>query len=335
MSTGKKTILLILALVLVIGGTYLYRTRKSNSVPQSAVAPSEMKTYTNSEYAFSIQYPARFFPTPRNADSRLAIELLTSKFGERMTIDVLDNVDIYRNEEIVKVATREVMNAGYKYTVSPTTLNGYSSAITNMDVVTTKDNINTQTTTVTIKHPKNNLYVVFVLPRVSSPVEFEEMFSTFKFTAEPDQMIVKNLVYDFYADLEAREGKLLFSLMTPPVSVSEKADFGWLTGTDLVPVNPHYGEPPLYRVFFRQNINISSVDEVLMMDANTYSVKATDNLTGTPSAGSEDKIFKPIPRKTVLTVIKSGDTWLIDKFTNSANTKLLNTSTLKYSGFEQ
>lgn len=152
----------------------------------------------------------------------------------------------------------------------------------------------------------------------------------FQLTKESDEQLVKNLVNDFYTALEARDGKLLFSLMTPPESATEKADFKWLTGADLV------GEAPLYRVFFRQNINILNVDEVLMMEGgNTYTVKASDNLTGTPSAGGEDKIYKPIPRKTVLTVIKSGDTWLIDKFTNPTNTKAANTSSLKYSGFEQ
>lgn len=151
----------------------------------------------------------------------------------------------------------------------------------------------------------------------------------FKLTKESDEQLVKNLVNDFYTALEARDGKLLFSLMTPPESATEKADFKWLTGADLV------GEAPLYRVFFRQNIHVLNVDEVRMVDVNISNVKASDELTGTPSAGGEDKIYKPIPRKTVLTVIKSGDTWLVDKFTNPANTKPANTSSLKYSGFEQ
>lgn len=151
----------------------------------------------------------------------------------------------------------------------------------------------------------------------------------FQLTKETDEQLVNNLVNNFYTALEARDGKLLFSLMTPPVSATEKADFKWLTGADLV------GEAPLYRVFFRQNINYLKIDEVRMIDNNTYEVTASDTLTIIPSAGSENTKYTPIARKTSLTFIKSGDIWLIDKFTNPANTKPANTSSLKYSGFEQ
>lgn len=341
MLAGKKTLLIILALILLVGGTYLSSTQKPTSVVDtsnvqvSSSTTADMKTYTNSEYGFSVGYPVRFSPYPilesdkKGDEYYKTVESLTSNNKETMSISVITNVDIYDNENVVKVATREVIDAGYKYTVSPTTVNSYSGAITNMDEVVTVDNINSKTTTVTIKHPTLNTYVVLIVPSGISKVEFEEILSSFKFTENSDPILVNTLVNNFYTALESQDGKMLFSYFTPPTTSDENKDFTWLTGADLA------GDS-VYRAFFRQKITNSKINEIIRVNDTTFTIKVTDQILFLPSAGSENTTYTPQPRKVVLTVVKSGDTWLVDAFTDPSHTsKTGNAGSLKYNGFGQ
>ncbi len=335
----NKKLLIILALVLLVGGTYfLYGTQKPKSVVDtsnvqvSSGPTAEMKTYTNSEYGFSVQYPARFssfqINDKKGDEYYKTVESLTSNNKETISISVITNVDIYENNSVVMVATREVMDAGYKYTVSPTTINSYSAAITNMDEVVTKDNIYSKTTTITIKHPKLNIYVILIVPSDVSKVEFEEVLSSFKFTENSDPILVNNLVNNFYTALESRDGKLLFSYFTPPTTPEEIKSLTWLTGADLA------GDP-LYRAFFRQKISSPKINEIIKVNDTTFSIKVSDQILFLPSAGSENTVYTPQPRKVIFTVIKSGDKWLVDKFTDPTNTKAGNAGSPKYNGFWQ
>ena len=191
----KQLFIIVLVIVAVIGIACFVGTQKNklSSTPptNTTVSPTatanpatDWETYTNSEFSFSVVYPARFTssPVPTGDDFYKTVAKLSSKYNEIIKISVINNVDIYQNQEVTKVATREVMDSGYKYTVSPTKINQYSAAITSMDVVTTEENLVTQTVTITIQHPKKNLYVVLVLPKSISKAEFEQILSSFKFT---------------------------------------------------------------------------------------------------------------------------------------------------------
>lgn len=314
----------------------MYRTSKPKVVAESVstqASPSstaEMQTYTNSEFGFSVRYPARFTssPVPTGNEFTKTVAELSSKYKETIKVDVINNVDIYQNEQVTKVATREVMDAGYKYTVSPTKINQYSAAITNMDVITTKDNLNTQTITVTIQHPKENLYVVLVLPRRFSKVEFEEILASFKFADTSDRVVINYLVNRFYTALESQDGKILFNYFTQPSTPQEISDFTWLTGADLT-------AGPIYRAFFRQKISNPKIAVVQKVNDSTYVVNISDQIIGIPSAGSETAIFRPRSRKVVLAVVKVDDKWLVDRFTEPSRTSVGSTRTSKYSGFGQ
>lgn len=144
-----------------------------------------------------------------------------------------------------------------------------------------------------------------------------------------DQDKVNNLVKNFYSALESRDGKLLFSYFTPPTTPEEIKNFTWLTGADLA-VNP------MYRVFFRQRISNPKLTSTQMVDPSTFVIKVSDQVIGIPSAGGESAVYTPRERNVVLTIIKSGDKWLVDKFTDPSNTLPGNASdTPKYSGFAQ
>jgi len=322
-------VILAIVVALGLGGYYLSKQNKPVPSPVTSLADTfnptaDRKTYINSEYGFSVLYPARYSPFPiiqndkKGDEYYKTVESLTSSNNKEtnISISVITNVDIYENENVVKVATREVVDAGYKYTVSPTVINGYLAAITSMDEVVTVDNINYKTTTITIKHPKLNIYVVLIVPSGISKVEFEEILSSFKFTENSDPILVTNLVNNFYSALESQDGKVLFGYLTPPQTAEEKTGFNWLTGADLA------GEP-IYRAFFRQKISNLKINETQKINDATFVVKISDQLIGVPSAGSENSVYSPQSRNIILTVVKSGNDWLVDKFTE------------KYSGFAQ
>lgn len=143
-----------------------------------------------------------------------------------------------------------------------------------------------------------------------------------------DQIVVNKLVNNFYTALELQDGKLLFSYFTEPSTPEEKKDFIWLTGADLT-------GSPVYRAFFREKISNPKINKITEVDDSTFSVNVSDELTILPSAGSENATYTPQPRQVVFTVIKSSDKWMVDKFTDPSKTAALNTSTTKYSGFNQ
>lgn len=143
-----------------------------------------------------------------------------------------------------------------------------------------------------------------------------------------DQIVVNKLVNNFYTALELQDGKLLFSYFTEPTTSEEKKDFIWLTGADLT-------GNPVYRAFFREKISNPKINKTTKIDDSTFSINVSDELTILPSAGSENTVYTPQPRQVVFTVIKSSDKWLVDKFTDPSKTTTLNTSTTKYSGFNQ
>lgn len=144
-----------------------------------------------------------------------------------------------------------------------------------------------------------------------------------------DQDNVNILVKNFYSALESRNGKLLFSYFTPPTTPEEIKNFTWLTGADLA-------VKPMYRVFFRQRISNPKLMSTQMVDPSTFVINVSDQLIGIPSAGGETAVYTPRERNVVLTIIKSGDKWLVDKFTDPSNTLPGNASgTPKYSGFAQ
>lgn len=138
----------------------------------------DWKTYNNPTFAFSVGYPSRFISSPVTSDDTfyLTVAELASKYNESIKIKVINNVDVYSNAQVVEVARREVMDSGFKYTVTPTTINKYLAAITTIDDSTVNS------VSITIQHPRKNIYVVLVLPRDISKVEFEQILSSFKFT---------------------------------------------------------------------------------------------------------------------------------------------------------
>jgi hypothetical protein len=142
----------------------------------------DLLQYKNSEYQFSLNYPKRFKPDIGMADPAENYEtvaiLKTPQEDEKIYINIIKNIDIYKNSSAIDVAKREIMDSGYKYDVTPTTVNQYSAAITIIDV----EEPQIHSVSITIKHPKKNLYVVLVLPRDMSKVEFEQILSSFTFT---------------------------------------------------------------------------------------------------------------------------------------------------------
>lgn len=143
-------------------------------------------------------------------------------------------------------------------------------------------------------------------------------------TINSDQDAVNNLVKNFYSALGSQDGKLLFSFLTPPSTSEEKTSYSWLTGTDL-------GADPFYRVFIRTKILNPKIDVTEKANDTTYIVKVTDQIQGLSNAGQYAGWGSPQPRYVGLIVIKSGDKWLVDKFTDLS----AKTGTDKYSGFAQ
>lgn len=145
----------------------------------------------------------------------------------------------------------------------------------------------------------------------------------------PDQEAINNLVKNFYSALELQDGKLLFSFLTPPLTPQEKEGFNWLTGADL-------GTDSFYRVFLRVKISSPRIDDIQKVNDTTFVVRITDQIQGYSNAQNAGW-SSPQPRYNVLlTVIKSGDTWLVDKFTDTLNTASTgNAGTPKYNGFGQ
>ena len=139
-----------------------------------------------------------------------------------------------------------------------------------------------------------------------------------------DQDPFKNLVNNFYSALESQKGELLFSYLTPPLTAQEKVGFNWLTGADL-------GQDAFYRVFLRARISNPRIDDTQKINDNTVVVRVTDQTSGYSNARNIGW-SSPKPRyDMLLTIIKSEDKWMVDKFTDTS----AKTGTEKYSGFGQ
>lgn len=166
----------------------------------------------------------------------------------------------------------------------------------------------------------------------SKQTMFDQILSTFKFidqTINPDQDAVNNVVKNFYNALESQDGKVLFSYFTQPATSQEKESFNWLTGADIAGT-------PIYRAFFRQKISDPKIVDTQKINDTTFLVKISDQLVGIPSAGGETKLYTPQPRNVLITMIKSGNTWLVDKYTDPSNTSNSgNAGAPKYNGFGQ
>jgi hypothetical protein len=162
---------------------------------------------------------------------------------------------------------------------------------------------------------------------------FDQILSTFQFTeqtANVDKTAVSTMVKNFYDALASQDGRLLFSLFTPPVTDQEKKDLSWLTGADL-------GAAPSYRVFLRTKILNPKIDETREISLNTVVAKISDQIQGYSNAGTDAGWGTPKDRFTVfMTLVKSGDKWLVDKYMDPANTlNKGNAGTSKYNGFGQ
>lgn len=164
--------------------TRLPARQGSNPVGESPLAASNSgwKTYTNSNYSIEVQYPDRF-----NLNNELPgdyyyenIGLFRSQYEETISISVIKDIDIYDQAKAIDVATREIMDAGYKYEVIETKIGNYAAAIT------TIDDQNILSLSITIAHPTKNLFTVLNLPRNLSKTEFDQILATFKFTDTND-----------------------------------------------------------------------------------------------------------------------------------------------------
>lgn len=296
-------------------------------VPESN---SGYKTYKNSDYSFQINYPSRFDVT--NNDKRepyydtVAVLVGKTSVNESFTLRVIHDVDIYKNEKPENVEKMELKDSGLKFGTDTTKIGSYSAAITVIDIIVSK---NVRSTVLTIAHPTKNLFVVIDINADLARVEFEDIVSSFRFTDNSEQVVIDNLVRDFYSALNKQDGKLLFGYFTQPETSQEKADFAWLTGADLK-------EDAFYRVFLRQGISNPKINEVKRVNDTTFTVKITDQLLGTPSAGNEEGVRSPITRNVILTATKLENKWLADKFTNPSNTTNTgNAASSKYNGFGQ
>lgn len=137
--------------------------------------------YKNSKYEFSLEYPKRFQPDTGMADSMENYEtvaiLKTPQEDEKIYINIIRDIDIYKNSSAIDVARREIMDSGYKYDITPTTVNQYSGASTVIDT----EEPQIHSIAITVKHPTKNLYIVLVLQRNMSKVELEQILSSFIF----------------------------------------------------------------------------------------------------------------------------------------------------------
>ena len=146
--------------------------------------------------------------------------------------------------------------------------------------------------------------------------------------AKADQDAIKNVVNNFYAALTKQDGKTLFSLMTPALTVDEESNYSWLTGADLG-VNE-------YRVFLRVKISHPQIVSIQKMTNTTYQVMMTDQIQGYSNADPVGWSAPQTRSAIVLTVVKTNGKWLVDQFTDQSRPpRSGNAATPKYNGFGQ
>lgn len=184
------TIVTIMVIIVVLVGAVFFVTSLSgprkvslSASPNTALSSSsEFVEYVNSDYGFSVSHPKRFMvdtsTVKKDANYETVAVLKTAKEGERISINIIKNVDIYKTLPVKDVAKREIMDSGYEYSISPTTVNNYDGAITTIDMPEKQ----IESISISIKHPTRNLFVVFVFPKGMSPMVLEDTMATFKFT---------------------------------------------------------------------------------------------------------------------------------------------------------
>ncbi|MDP3994919.1 MAG: hypothetical protein Q8P91_03745 [bacterium] len=140
----------------------------------SRAESKDWKTYTNSLYTFQIKYPEKFNLT-EDANKKDFYDDLVSLTHQNTSVNIkaIYGIDIYENSKPREVAEREVMDSGFKYSITDTTISGYAIAITTLETTPKFQTI------VTIAHPNKNLFI-----QISSDIdgkEFDQILSTFRF----------------------------------------------------------------------------------------------------------------------------------------------------------
>ncbi len=334
--------------VVAVGTAYFLGTHKNNT-PASTQTQEQTpdfkiysnttihwKTYTNNQYKFSFQYPPNSsveVATPAKSEGFSGSVNLANLAADQCRVNANTNIDLFMIstgnypsiEEFKKSKTSFSPNATSKEIV----FNGEKA----IQYYSPKGSQGSQVALFFIHNGIDYRIIYRFCAKVDTvsndseiPVMNPNILSTFRFadqTVNSDQEMVNNLVKNFYGALEARDGKLLFSYFTQPSTTAEQSSFTWLTGADLPGT-------PVYRVFFRQKTSNPKIVSTQVNDT-VFVVEISDQLTGIPSAGSETVVYTPQPRNVVLTIIKSGDKWQVDKFTDPS----AKTGTEKYSGFAQ
>jgi len=185
-----------------------------------------------------------------------------------------------------------------------------------------------------------NLYEILIEPYqqngdvIKNKELINQILSTFKFfdlnrLSNADQTAVRNLINNFYSALTKQDGKVLFGLMTPPITAGEKGDYSWLTGADL-------GKDSFYRVFLRIRISNPQITDTQRVDDNTFVVRINDQSQGYSNADPVG--WSPlIDRNSItITIVNINGQYLVDKFDDTSNTTGSgNAGAPKYSGFGQ
>jgi hypothetical protein len=339
-TSGFIHILLILLAVIAIGAVLFLGKDKLKSivsvgtpVPSATADPTaNWKIYTGEKFSF--KYP-----------SNLNIYVSAHGGSPNVVIPLVAITDLYNPENEPSdftAAGHTIINFTYIQGIMPISFpytNGSSSNNTVQPYTTNGiSGIRGQETSTvglvdTVYLQNSNEYVVIQKEAGEADV-FDEVLSTFKFNdtdAQTTETAIKTLVNNFYTSLTNHDGKTLFSLMTPPTTPDEQENYNWLTGADL-------GTIPEYRVFLRSNISNSQINNILKeVDTSNYQVAITDQDPSYSNAGSTAGTWTPRTRNTiVMTVTNVNGIWLVDKFTDTANTNFTgNAGTSKYNGFEQ
>lgn len=142
------------------------------------------KTYTNTAYNFSINYPAEFKleEEPKTEKFYDKIAKLSSSSKE-LTIKVIHDIDVYKNLSPKNVVSREIMDSGLDYKIEEVKVNGLQSALvetTNTYNVPTEAGFPANGLIATIAHPTLNLFAEISI-NSKDKLLFDQILSTFKF----------------------------------------------------------------------------------------------------------------------------------------------------------
>ncbi len=333
MNKNSKIFITLVIAMVVVGTAYFLGTRKNNTPAptQNADQTANWKTYSNLEEKYSFKYPSTWVPDEKYSRPGYFHDIA---WEQSFDVYIVSNVDTYEawvngreTSKIKEPQNIQVDNLPALKIVGQGVLQG-GTDFYNIDTVVKYNGKVLNLGGSLLSHSTDKIEKFNSL--------YDQILSTFKFTDQignynndmNDQNNLNILVTNFYKALELQDGKLLFSYFTPPSTDKEKTDFNWLTGADLAGT-------PIYRAFFRQKISSPKINSTQGINS-VFTVKVSDQLLGIPSAGSETVAYTPKPRNVVLTIIKSGDKWLVDKFTDPSNTSNTgNAGSPKYNGFGQ